>query len=101
LIGESDLKRRWERTLESIAYLTKLEDLLGLRESLPNGRHVLTKDTKLFQRYFDETEGIASERKFKEEKMKGRNMYTAMRKVYAIFLVVGVVLLFVPQFLVV
>ncbi len=32
--GKSDLKRRWKRTLELIAYLNKLEDLLGLNETV-------------------------------------------------------------------
>ena len=35
-IGNKDLKRRWKRTLESIAHLNKLEDELGLRNEVPD-----------------------------------------------------------------
>ena len=105
LIGESNLKRRWERTLESIGYLNKLEDLLGLRGNLPENRTVFLKDKHLFERYFREIEeeGVAidTEDDFIEQKRLKNNMYRPMRRVYAVFIVIGVVLMSVPQFLVV
>ena len=100
LIGESNLKRRWERTLESIGYLNKLEDLLGLRGNLPENRTVF-----LGERYFRETEeeGVAidTEDDFIEQIRLKNNMYRPMRRVYAVFEVIGAVLMSVPQFLVV
>ena len=87
LIGESNLKRRWERTLESIAHLNKLEDLLGLRGDLPKNRTVFLKDKP--ERYFREIkeEGVAidTEDDFIEQKRLKNNMYRPMRRVYAVF----------------
>lgn len=101
LCGVLDLKRRWERTLEATAHLTKLEELVGLRSSRPEKREVFEKDNYLFQRYFKETIGIVSEDDFKEKKMKKKpNMYTAMRKVYWGLIGIGVLLLAIPLFII-
>ena len=86
--------------MESIGYLNKLEDLLGLRGNLPENRTVF-----LGERYFRETEeeGVAidTEDDFIEQKRLKNNMYRPMRRVYAVFEVIGAVLMSVPQFLVV
>jgi hypothetical protein len=95
--GYRDLGRRWERTLEAIAHLTKLEDLLGLRKSIPVDIHVLSTDTHLFERYFKETKGFVSEEGFIiYKKTRGPNMFTHMRRVYYGLYAVGGLLLAIP-----
>lgn len=97
LCGFLDLRRRWERTLEAIAHLTKLEDLLGLRASIPLDNDVFSEDTHLFERYFIETEGFVSEDGFIENKRTRRpNMYTEMRRVYWGLIIIGAFLLAIP-----
>jgi hypothetical protein len=94
--GSRDLKRRWERTLESIAYINKLEGLLGLREEIPKDKRVFENDRHLFERHFQETKDIKTESEFKAKKMYTNNMYTAMNKVYSIFIIIGLFLWSAP-----
>jgi hypothetical protein len=113
LCGNSDLRRRWERTLEAIAHLHKIEDLLGLNEPVTGRINVLKDDSHLFQRYYDNTkhtikkkdntgktiekeEDIKSEQDFIDKKLYEHNMYTAMRNVYWVFGIIGAALLLVP-----
>jgi hypothetical protein len=88
--GKNDLKRRWDRTLEAIAHLIKLEDLLGLNARYSG--NALEKDNHLFQRFHDSAEGIKSEEEFKQNKMNENNMFTSMKKVYWILGIVGLLL---------
>jgi hypothetical protein len=59
-----DLYGRWNRTLEAIAHLSKLEKLLGQDDQLPQDKRVFKDDTHLFQRYQDKTIGINTEEQF-------------------------------------
>ncbi|MFZ0555216.1 MAG: hypothetical protein WAM26_07980 [Nitrososphaeraceae archaeon] len=100
-------------TLESIAYLNKLDDIIGLNEPVTGNINVLKEDSHLFQRHHDST--------FKSEKdiktgdviktdiktvdefigywMYEDNMYTAMRRVYYVLGIIGGFLVFVSSLL--
>lgn len=100
--GFSDLKRRWDSTLEAIAHLSKLEDLLGLHKAREN-EFVFKKDSRLFQRWYDNLrdppmtgEEIDSEENFRKKKMYKDNMYNAMRNVYRVFGILGCLLVVPP-----
>lgn len=113
--GESDLKRRWKRTLESIAYLNKLEDLIGLNEPVTGKINVLKEDSHLFQRYHDSTfkevkdpktggiikVDIKTVEEYRDYWMYKDNMYTAMRRVYYVLGIIGGFLVFVSSLLIV
>lgn len=95
--GHRDLKRRWNRTLEAIVHLTKLEDLLGLREFLPPYSDVFSEDTHLFERYIKDTEGFDSGQKFIDNRRtRGPNMYTHMKRVFVGLFVIGASLVAIP-----
>lgn len=98
--GFSDLKRRWDRTLEAIAHLNKLEGLLGLHTPREN-KFVFKNDSHLFQRWYDSLkdktgEDIGTERDFIDKKMYEGNMYNAMRNVYRVFGILGNILVVPP-----
>jgi hypothetical protein len=93
------VKRRLKRTLESIAYLNKLEDLLGLNELITGKINVLKKDNQLFQRHYDSTSKSEKDPKtgkvIKGEDIKTvdeyigywmytDNMYTAEASIYCL-----------------
>ena len=114
LCARNDLKRRWKRTLESIAYLNKLDDLLGLNKPVTGKINVLKHDSHLFQGYHDSTvkrwknrktgkvvkeEEIETEEDYRDWWMYMDNMYTAMRNVYWVFGIIGVALLGLQPFL--
>jgi hypothetical protein len=86
------LKRRWERLLESIAHLRKLENILGLDRDISDKLTVLRDDHYLFQRYVETTmtqHQIKSEADFITKHMKGYNMFGHMGKIYLTTLIVG------------
>lgn len=113
--GKSDLKRRWKRTLESIAYLNKLEDLLGLNESVSGKINVLKGDSHLFQRYHDSTVKEEKDRKtgdviktdiktveeYRDYWMYKDNMYRAMKRAYYVLGIIGLFLVFVSSLLII
>jgi hypothetical protein len=106
MYGNKDLRRRWRRTMEAIAHLRKLEKLLGLDSPVPGGLKVFKNDTHLFQRYTNSSEGITAEKDYMDQNMdksKGEedNMYTAMRRIYWVFIIIGAALLVPPVFTVV
>jgi hypothetical protein len=93
--GNVDLFRRWNRTLEAIAHLIKLEGLLGLREPIPEElRNALKEDSYLFQRYHAETTDFKTEEEFIKKNRFKRNMFTSMMIVYFIFIIIGGVLFY-------
>ena len=96
--GIFDLYRRWIRTLEAIAHLNKLENYLGLDKCLPPEKRLFKNDTRLFQRFYDETKdkkGKVFDRQ--EDYIKNKrfkfNMFTTMAAVYFIFPAIGIFLL--------
>jgi hypothetical protein len=93
LCGRNDLRRRWKRTLEAIAHLSKLENLLGLDKSVKEKVHVLAKDNYLFQRFSKSTKNIDSEKDYIYREMNEDNMYTSMKNVYNVLITIGVSLL--------
>jgi hypothetical protein len=98
--GNMDLFRRWNRTLEAIVHLNKLEKLLGLDEPLPQDKKVFEDDTHLFQRYHTETIGLKTEEEFIKKNRYKFNMFTSMAVVYWIFAAIGVLLLVYQAYLV-
>jgi hypothetical protein len=98
--GNIDLFRRWNTTLEAIVHLNKLEDLLGLNESLPQDKKVFENDTHLFQRYHIKAKGIKTEAEFIKKNRLKFNMFTSMAIVYWIFVFIGVLLLVYQAYLV-
>jgi hypothetical protein len=109
--GKQDLRRRWSRTLEAIAHLSKLENLLGLDKEVAGKLTNFKNDTYLFDRFTKDTKHMGCQDDFikkvmKEDKkamkketkenesVKG-NMYIAMRKVYFVFYVMGYFLIFI------
>jgi hypothetical protein len=113
--GKSDLKRRWRRTLESIAYLNKLEDLIGLNEPVTGKINVLKGDDYLFQRYHDSTfreekdpktgkvikTDIKTVNEYRDYWMYKDNMYRAMKRVYYVLGSIGGFLVFVSSLLII
>ena len=94
--GNRDLKRRWRRTLEAIAHLSRLEDLIGMHESIDNKGKIFKKDSRLFPRFYDGVKSFDKQKDFIEANIYKDNMYTAMSKVYWIFGIIGVILFFAP-----
>jgi hypothetical protein len=95
--GIMDLFRRWNRILEAIVHLNKLEKLFGLDEPLPQDKKVFEDDNHLFQRYHAETTGLKTEAEFIKKNRYKFNMFTSMAIVYCIFVAIGVLLLVIKH----
>jgi hypothetical protein len=101
ILGYREMARRWERTLEAIAHLNKLEELVGLRSVRPEKRKVFEKDDYLFQRYFDKTQRFQTEEQFIKKNMNKRNMFKHMRRVYWALAIAGAFLILFAAVLIV
>jgi hypothetical protein len=93
ILGEQELKRRWKRVLEAITHCAKIESLLGLDEDISSKLKVFQNDTYLFQRWAKSRKKYPSSQCFIEGEVKGYNMFTHMRKIYFITIIVGIFLI--------
>ena len=107
-IGETILRRRFSRMLELIVHAGKIEGLLGLNVDISKRLqelNVFPKDRHLFERFVKSRAKYGSEEKFIEGELgggvEGRNMYTDMRKVYWLFILVGGFLILLNFFLII
>ena len=92
--GISTTRRDYDRFLEFIAYLSKIEYLLGLHQELK--LPIFPKDTYLFQRFVISTAKYASTTDFieKERERKG-NLFHSLKKLYQMLIFIFVALLIV------
>jgi hypothetical protein len=90
--GNIGLYRRWDRTLEAIAHLSKLEKLLGLDDPLPQDKKAFKDDTHLFQRYYNSNVGLNKQEEFIKKNRYKFKMFTSMAVLYWIFAGIGVLL---------
>lgn len=97
-----DLKNRWRRVLESVAHLIKLESLLGLYGMLPDSE-IFHEDKFLFTRwrrnavkYATSDDFIKGEFGGSEEAGKTQpNMYSFMKRIYLLCILVAIALIVV------
>lgn len=107
-VGWLTLKRRFRRMLEIVTHIGKVESLLGLSADISDYLQelsVFSQDTYLFERYVKSRAKHNSEKDFIEGELgggiEGGNMYTDLKKVYWVFIFVGVFLTIFNSFLII
>ena len=87
-IGLRTLKRQYSRFLEFVAYLAKVEEIIGLSD--PKKTEIFREDEYLFDRFVKRRKKYNSSEKFiKGELKKKGSLYQDVKSVYRVLMLIG------------
>jgi len=96
-IGSKTLRRQYSRFLEFVAYLAKVEEIIGL--SNPKKTEIFKEDEYLFNRFVKKRKLYDSSNAFIEGELEKKDkLYWDMRLVYKLFMLIGVILMILTSF---